>query len=55
MRKFTYQQYNIWCNCKELYILVLIHIVVDITKVIITVGKFQRFDWLRGVQLIINF
>ena len=26
-----------------------------IFKVIITVRKFQRFDWLQGVQLIANF
>ena len=26
-----------------------------INSLIITVGKFQGFDWLRGVQLIINF
>ena len=27
----------------------------DIPVIIITVGKFQRFDWLGGAQLIINF
>ena len=27
----------------------------EVTSVIIAVQKFQRFNWLRGVQLIIDF
>ena len=34
---------------------IVLNIYTSVSLLIIIVGKFQRFDWLRGVQLIINF